>query len=195
MAREVAASCRRTLASGGDPIAARNGASIFPPTFGAFADQFLEAKGPGWRNEKHRAQWKMTLDVYAAPMRRKPVDAITTEDVLSVLKPIWTEKPETASRLRGRIEAILDWAAAKGIPGRGQPGTLEGPARGTAQHPGTGARTPAPCGAALSRRARVSAVRDRARLGVAALALEFAVLTAAQVRTRRSGAHWDGNRP
>jgi Arm DNA-binding domain len=92
MAREVAADCRRTLAGGGDPIAARKGASISTPTFGAFADHFLEAKGPGWRNEKHRAQWKMTLDVYAAPMRRKPTDTISTEDVLGVLKPIWRNR-------------------------------------------------------------------------------------------------------
>ena len=52
----------------------------------------------------------MTLETYAAPLRAKPVDTITTEDVLAVLKPIWTEKPETASRLRGRIEKVLDAA-------------------------------------------------------------------------------------
>jgi hypothetical protein len=65
-ARENAADCRRILAGGGDPIAARKGSSTSAPAFGAFADEFLEAKGPGWRNEKHRAQWKMTLEVYAA---------------------------------------------------------------------------------------------------------------------------------
>ena len=68
----------------------------------------------GWRNEKHRAQWRSTLTTYAAPLAQKRVDAITTEDVLRVLKPIWTAKAETASRLRGRIEKILDAAKAKG---------------------------------------------------------------------------------
>ena len=69
----------------------------------------------GWRNPKHRAQWKMTLSVYAAPLRDMPVDKISTEDVLAVLKPLWTTKPETASRLRGRIERVLDAARVRGL--------------------------------------------------------------------------------
>ena len=114
LAREMAADCRKTIANGGDPIAARKGAGAATPTFGGFADKFIETKGEGWRNAKHRAQWEMTLTVYAGPLRRKTVDAITTEDVLGVLKPLWTAKPETASRLRGRIEAVLDAARAAG---------------------------------------------------------------------------------
>jgi hypothetical protein len=83
----------------------------------------IESKGAGWSNAKHRAQWAMTLKVYAAPLRRLPVNAITTDDVLGVLKPIWTKKPETASRLRGRIERVLDAAKAEGLR------TGENPAR------------------------------------------------------------------
>jgi integrase len=69
----------------------------------------------GFRNEKHKAQWKSTLETYAVPLRAKPVDTIATDDVLAVLKPIWTTKAETASRVRGRIEKVLDAAKAKGF--------------------------------------------------------------------------------
>ena len=83
-------------ANRGDPIAERKRASGGVPTFGDFADKFIDAKEAGWRNDKHRAQWRMTLTEYAAGLRRKPVNEISTEDVLSVLKPIWTEKPESS---------------------------------------------------------------------------------------------------
>ncbi|HLH50270.1 MAG TPA: Arm DNA-binding domain-containing protein, partial [Roseiarcus sp.] len=113
-ARDLAAAARQAVAAGRDPIAEKKAAAEETPTFGAFADKFIEAKEPGWRNAKHRQQWKNTLKTYAAPLRPLPIDAIATEDVLSVLKPIWTAKPETASRLRGRIERILDAARAAG---------------------------------------------------------------------------------
>jgi len=74
-----------------------------------------EALSAGFRNEKHKAQWKSTLETYAAPLRAMPVDTIGTDDVLAVLKPIWTTKVETASRVRGRIEKVLDAAKAKGF--------------------------------------------------------------------------------
>src|SRR5215475_7984402 len=81
---------------------------------GECADRVIEAMRPSWRNGKHAAQWEMTLRDYAAPLRRLPVDRIATDDVLSVLKPLWSDKPETASRLRGRIERVLDAAKAQG---------------------------------------------------------------------------------
>ena len=65
-----------------------------------------------WRNPKHVAQWRMTLEDYAKPLRHLPVDEITTLDVLAILEPLWKRVPETAKRLRGRIENVLD--AAKG---------------------------------------------------------------------------------
>jgi integrase len=113
-ARERAASARRKIAQGLNPIEQRkrdNGV----PSFGEMADTVREALALGFRNEKHKAQWKMTLETYAAPLRGKPVDTITIDDVLAVLKPIWTTKAETASRLRGRIEKVLDAAKAKGF--------------------------------------------------------------------------------
>ena len=84
------------------------------PTFGQCADQHIGLHEKGWKNSKHHAQWVMTLREYAAPIRSKPVGEITTADVLAVLTPIWHDKPETASRLRGRIEAVLASAQVDG---------------------------------------------------------------------------------
>jgi integrase len=111
-ARELAVRHRQALATGNDPMSLRDVPKA--PTFGAVADAYIEAHKSAWSNEKHIAQWEMTLKDYAAPLRPMRVDRITTEDVLKVLKPIWQTKPETASRLRGRIESVLNAAAAKG---------------------------------------------------------------------------------
>lgn len=113
-AREKAASARRKIAQGLNPIDERNRDGGIP-TFGEMADDVRETLSAGFRNAKHRAQWKSTLETYAAPLRGKPVDTIATDDVLAVLKPIWTTKAETASRVRGRIEKVLDAAKAKGF--------------------------------------------------------------------------------
>ena len=112
-ARERAANARRMIGQGLDPINERKRTGGVP-TFGEMADQVREALSVGFRNEKHRAQWKATLATYAAPLSDKPIDAILTDDVLAVLKPIWTTKSVTASRVRGRIEKVLDAAKAKG---------------------------------------------------------------------------------
>jgi integrase len=113
-AREKAASARRKIAKGLNPIDERRRAGEIP-TFGDMADDVRASLSMGFRNEKHKAQWKSTLETYAAPLRAKPVDTIATDDVLAVLKPIWTTKAETASRVRGRIEKVLDAAKAKGF--------------------------------------------------------------------------------
>jgi integrase len=124
-AREKAADARRKIAQGYNPIEERKRDHGIP-TFGEMADTVREALASGFRNEKHKAQWKMTLATYAAPLRSKPVDTITTADVLSVLKPIWTTKSETASRLRGRIEKVLDAAKAKGFRDADNPARWRG---------------------------------------------------------------------
>jgi integrase len=116
-ARDRAAEARKLVAAGVNPIEARREAGRIAagrPTFGRCADALLAAKASEWRNEKHRAQWAMTLAEYAKPLRALPVDEIDTEAVLGVLQPLWQARPETASRLRGRIEAVLDAARAKG---------------------------------------------------------------------------------
>jgi integrase len=122
-ARDEAAMLRVLVKRGGDPMAdkrqveatARPKTKAKVPTFAECAEKYIESHRAGWKNEKHITQWESTLRTYAGPViGKKSVDAITVEDVLKVLKPIWTEKPETASRRRGRIELVLGWAAAMG---------------------------------------------------------------------------------
>ena len=113
-AREEAASLRVHLVRGLDPRSERS-KSTTKPTFGEFADEYVEAMRPSWRNAKHAAQWSMTLKEYAKPLRRLPIDAVTTEEILRTLRPIWKRTPETAERLRGRIENVLSSAKAKGL--------------------------------------------------------------------------------
>jgi integrase len=117
-AREQADNARKVLASGRNPIEERRlagAAQASRQTFGRFADDLVAELTKGFRNEKHKWQWSQTLNDYAASLRTKYVDEITTDDVLKVLKPIWTTKQETASRLRGRLERILDAARARGL--------------------------------------------------------------------------------
>ncbi len=113
-AREEAASLRASLTRGLDPRVERS-KSTTKPTFGEFADEYVEAMRPSWRNAKHAAQWSMTLTEYAKPLRSLPIDAVTTEEILRTLRPIWRRTPETAERLRGRIENVLSSAKAKGL--------------------------------------------------------------------------------
>jgi integrase len=112
-ARARADLCRQQVAEGLDPIAERDKQA--PNTFGEAADKYIEAMAPSFRNEKHVAQWRMTLgDAYCKSLRPKTVASVDTHDVLSVLTPIWQSKAETASRIRGRIERVLDYAQVKG---------------------------------------------------------------------------------
>jgi integrase len=119
-AREKAIEARKLINSGNDPVkvmgkSARAIAERGVPNFGSFADDYLAAHGPKFHNDKHKAQWSMTLTTYCAPIRSKPINEIDTTDVLKVLQPIWANIPETASRLRGRIENVLDSAKAQGF--------------------------------------------------------------------------------
>jgi integrase len=178
-AREKAAQGRALLKDGRDPVMEWRAASAPEiPTFGKAADDFLEAHSGGWRNEKHKAQWTMTLTRYCEPIRKTPVDAIDTEAVLSVLKPLWTRAPETASRLRGRIEAVLDAAKARGFIGRNEanPALWRGhldkllPKRGKLTRGHHAAMEYAKLPAFLA--------ELRTRSATAARALEFCILTA-----------------
>ncbi len=84
-------------------------------TFAQVADAYIAAHKSSWRNPKHRQQWRNTLDTYAAPFLGKlPVAQVGVGEVMRVLEPLWREKTETASRLRGRIESVLDYATARG---------------------------------------------------------------------------------
>ena len=109
-AREKAAKCRQALENDKDPIVERDKSS--EPTFLDCALKYIADHEKKWKNEKHIYQWRHTLTVYAKPLHHLRVSQITTPDVLSVLKPIWMDKHETATRLRSRIEAVLDYATA-----------------------------------------------------------------------------------
>jgi integrase len=126
-AREKAAEARTLVLDGKNPRSERS----IPDTpqnpnnfFGAFAMKLVGDIEDGFKNPKHRQQWRNTLQTYARPLFDLPVDEVSTEDVLSILQPIWLTKPETASRLRGRIERVLDAAKVKGLR------SGENPARG-----------------------------------------------------------------
>lgn len=116
-ARERATKARECLSDGKNPIDEGRAAALAARakrTFGEVADEFLSSQSQQWRNAKHQAQWAMTLSRYAGPLRDRPVDEIDTAAVLEVLQPIWQSKSETADRVRGRIERVLDAAKAKG---------------------------------------------------------------------------------
>ena len=175
-ARRKAEQCRTDVAEGRDPIAAKQQQA--EPTFGECADELLASMENSWRNEKHRAQWRMTLSVYCKPIAGTKVSLIGTNEVLKVLTPIWKTKPETASRLRGRIERVLDYAKARGWRTGENPALWRGhlknvlPAR---QKLTRGHHAAMPYG-------DVPAFMQRLRQSeaMAARALEFLVLTAAR---------------
>lgn len=109
-AREIAARMREALALGNDPRDV-----IRPPTlsFGALAERYIAERS--FSNEKHRAQWRSTIQRYCAAILDRPVGKVRTEDALACLKPIWLELPETAARVRGRCERIIDAGTAHGM--------------------------------------------------------------------------------
>ena len=119
-ARARAQEARKALGAGQSPLEIKRAAVTQAQaaqrrvTFGEAADAYIHAHEAGWKNDKHAAQWKMTLAKYAAPLRPKAVAEVETADVLAVLQPHWQARPETAARLRNRIELVLDAARAAG---------------------------------------------------------------------------------
>ena len=192
-ARRGADAARRLIREGVDPIENRRAVTKTAPnvkTFGEVADDYITANAPGWRNSKHVAQWVMTMSRardgdgnlteagYCVSIRDKPVDQVDTEAVLGVLEPIWTELPETAARVRGRIEAVLDFARVKGLRSGENPARLRGhldhllPRRRKADR---GHHAAMPFEDVPAFVANLQLVR-----GVSAWALEFLILTAAR---------------
>ncbi|MEJ1406725.1 MAG: integrase arm-type DNA-binding domain-containing protein [Candidatus Sedimenticola sp. (ex Thyasira tokunagai)] len=112
-ARDKASEHRTQASEGIDPIEARRTEPEKTPTFTTCAARYIRAHRRGWKNAKHARQWVSTLKTYARPvLGSKKVDTITTEDILKILSPIWNTKTETAKRTQGRVENILDYAAA-----------------------------------------------------------------------------------
>jgi len=196
-ARTLAHDARRLVKSGIDPIDARKAQqrrqavqAATTLTFAECARRLIRSHEPGWRNPKHRQQWHNTLETYAFPIFGDlPVDSIDTGLVLQAVEPIWTTKTETASRLRGRVEAVLDWAKARGYRSGENPARWRGHLANL-----------------LPKKEKVRRVKHHAALpyedvgafikalrkqdGVAARGLEFLILTAARPG-EVVGTRWD----
>ena len=181
-ARQAAGAARQQVAAGVDPIDARKVEVGGSQTFGEFALVVIEEKRPGWRNPKSADQWTASLKTHAASLWKRPLADVDTRDVLEVLKPIWQELPETAVRVRSRIEHILDVAKVKGLR------TGENPARWRGH-----------LALLLPKQARIRGhhaalsyegvpafmMRLRERQAVAARALEFTILAASRTTETR----------
>ena len=180
-AREKAVEARRQLAQGVDPIDARKGiranAKVAGIKFGKFADDFVKTHQSQWSNSKHAAQWSMTLgDAYCSLIRSRPIGAIQTDDILAVLEPVWQTVPETARRVRMRLEKVLDAAKVRGLRSGENPARWKGhldhllPKHGKTSRGHHAAMPWTEVPAFL----RVLEVRE----GITALALHFLILTA-----------------
>lgn len=178
VARQKAIEARRLMREGGDPVAGKRRATTI--RFRDAAAELIASKRDGWRNAKHAAQWPATLETYVYPkLGNRDVRTIGVDDVLAVLRPIWSEKPETASRVRQRVEAVLDYASAKGLREGDNPARW----RGHLDHllPKPSKVRAVEHHAALDWR-EIGAFMGKlaAREGVASRALAFAILTAAR---------------
>lgn len=189
-AREAVLEARRTIHAGRDPLAERRRQPDAVVTFASAMEEYIASHAAGWRNPKSAAQWRSSLAAYAMPrLGGMAVAAIGVEDVLAVLKPIWSTKPETARRVRGRVEAILDAAKARGLRDGENPARWQGgldhllPAmskvRQVRHHAALAA---AELPAVMMRLAAMS--------GTSALAVRFIALTACRA-SEALGATWD----
>jgi hypothetical protein len=196
-AREEALQCRKMLREGKDPIEVRKSKravllkeAFSSMTFKDCAVAYMRSHSAGWKNPKHREQWSSTLETYAFPILGSlPADIIDTGLVMKVIDPIWREKTETASRLRGRIESILDWATVRGYRQGENPARWKGhldnllPAKSKIAKVSHHAALPYDQIGAFM-------VALREREGLAALGLELLILTAARTG-EVIGARWD----
>lgn len=199
-ARDHALECRKMVRAGIDPIEFRNAkdrqyaselarAMATSVTFAECSKRYIAAHQEGWKNAKHKAQWESTLATYCEKMNDTPVSVITTGQVMDCLNPIWTTKAETASRLRGRIEAILDYAKVMEWREGENPARWKGhldhllPAQSRVKRIEHFAALPYPEIAAFL-------VALRKEEGVGARAVELAILTAARSGEVR-GATWE----
>lgn len=192
-ARDKASDMRRMHTAGIDPLDERNAeaarqkamaqqAEVQALSFKATAELYMAAHEAGWRNEKHKAQWKATLTAYTFPhFGDLPVVSVAIGDVMSALEPIWTAKPETASRVRGRIEAVLDYATARGWRTGENPARWRGhlsnllPSRAKVARVEHHSALPWPQIGAF-----MKTLAPREAASVSAMALRFTILTAAR---------------
>jgi integrase len=196
-ARDQAKECRASLREGVDPLDARNAIKLEASlerakmvTFDYCAAEYIKAHRGSWKNAKHAAQWESTIATYASPtIGDLPVASIDTALVVKVLQPIWQEKTETATRLRSRIENILDWATVSKFRVGENPARWRGHLDNLLADPNKVAKVAHH--AALPWQEMGAFMADlRQREGVAARAVEFGILTAARSGEIR-GAKWD----
>jgi len=195
-ARDKARGHRAKVQDGEDPIAARRAARSSAAaqrdtqqTFASVAAQYIAQHGKSWKNPKHAAQWTSTLQAYAHPVIGSLlVRDITTAHTIKVLEPIWTSKTETASRVRSRMELVLDFAAARGLREGPNPARWRGNLDAALPKPSKVARVQHHAAVAVE---AIAAFMARLKLqpGMGARALEFAILTAARSGEVR-GATW-----
>ena len=196
-AKEKARQMRSEVTRGIDPIQQRQAeASSLKAqlasaiTFEKAAEGYFDTHGDTWKNVKHRAQWSNTLSTYAYPFIGKIfVRDISVENVLTVLTPIWKTKNETASRVRGRIESVLDWASARNYRSGDNPARWKGLLDKLLAAPSR-VKVVEHHRAILIDDCPAFVARLRMQEGVSALALEFAILCAARSGEVR-GARWD----
>lgn len=194
-AREQARQLRNQVRDGYDPLALRRerqhlAAEQTARTFDAVAAAYIEAHKAEWKNAKHRQQWENTLATYATPIiGKRPVSEISLLDVRRVLDPIWTQKPETASRLRGRVEAVLAYATVHGWRSGDNPARWQG-FLDQIYAPKTKVRAVKHHAALDYHEMPAFMAELREREAVSARCLEFAILTATRSNEAR-GARWD----
>lgn len=195
-ARELAGDARRLKAEGVDPLARRDQdraaarvEATRTVTFSDYADRYIAAHKAGWKNAVHRRQWQSTIDQYCKPvLGQMPLSAIDTAAVMRVLQPIWLDKPETASRIRGRIESILDAAKVEGMRDGENPARW----RGHLAHmlPSKRKVRPVKHHAAVPWQDMPAFMAElRQRPSLSARALEFIILTATRA-SEACGATW-----
>jgi integrase len=195
-AREIARKYRNLVREGKDPMRERDAevarnlaASAVVMTFEKAAETYIAQHRSGWKNPTHAAQWPASLKRYAYPtIGKMSVDDIETSHVLSVLNPIWPTKPDTAKRVRGRIEAVLGWATVRGFRGRekANPARWTGHLANVLPSPSKVRKVkPQPALPYVEMPAFMGELHERE--GMAALALEFAILTAVRTSDVLSG--------
>ena len=196
-ARELASAARKLAASGVDPIRQRSSQRILAAleaasrlTFREVAETYIASHETAWRNDKHRQQWRNSLSTHAYPViGRTPIADIDVPLVSRVLKPIWYNKTETASRVRSRIEAVLDYAKVQGYRTGDNPARWRGNLQRALPTPGKIKKVKHHKALDYAEIPKFMKAL-RARTGTAALALEFTILTG--VRTGEAlGAMWD----
>jgi integrase len=200
-ARERAREARKQRLDGIDPIEQRRALAapaVNLMTFDQAAAEVIKAKEDTWTNAVHAGQWRDTLKTLASPViGNKPVRDINTADVTKILDAIWKDKPETANRLRGRIEAVLNWAKARGLRDGENPARWRGHldhiyASVTAAKEAKRARTGSDAHHAALPYEKLAPFMAALRTtkGADARALEFAILTAARAN-EVLGAKWE----